>query len=189
MEIIPIFTNQEDCNLWAVCYPEDADDQGDYDILAKLIDVWNDTEKVQTFLINNQTALADPFWKGMTVDQALTQIQREAEFLENELWSIETKQPGFENKKLDSIFQPLHNNKYSINFDNESHRKGKAEEKKPLLRIYAIELDDGTLVVTGGGIKLTRDMEDEIEEEKDQLKRVQEYLRKQGIIGKDGLIV
>jgi hypothetical protein len=184
MKICSIFADEEDSKLWAVCYPEDADD---LDIFSKLFDQWNDTEFLLNFFLENIDSLNDPFWGGMTVDEAITQVQEEAEDFEIQLYSIETKQPGFETISINSIFKPLHDNIYSIHFTNEQHRKGKPNLLKPMIRLYAIELEDGTLIITGGGIKLTKTMENNLVEEKKQLTRVQNFLRAEGISDKLGL--
>jgi len=58
-----------------------------------------------------------------------------------------------------------------------------------MLRIYAIELDDGTMVITGGVIKLTLKMEGVyMENALRKLSRVRDYLRSHQITSREGLI-
>jgi hypothetical protein len=75
-----------------------------------------------------------------------------------------------------------------LNWNNEQHRKGKPDFSKPMIRLYAIELSDGTNVITGGAIKLTEKMiGDEFDIEMKNLNRVQVYLEREGINSKEGL--
>jgi len=58
-----------------------------------------------------------------------------------------------------------------------------------MLRVYAIELDEGCFVITGGAIKLTPQMTtNELINEKNRIEQVQEYLKLSGISDKAGLI-
>lgn len=103
--------------------------------------------------------------------------------------AIETKLPGYENMSLHDVFEKLHDNIYSIKFDSETHMKAKLNLNKPFLRLYAILLEDGTYVITGGAIKLTKKMAgNEFDSEFINLKRVQEYFKRTGIINRQGLI-
>jgi hypothetical protein len=181
MEFRHIFTKPEHCNLWAVQYPED-----EADIFKQLFDKWSDTEYLLDFMVNNQPNLN--FWK-LTVDEAVDKAYEEAEHFSDELWAIETGYPGYENISLQDIFIPLHNNVYSMVTRNERQRKGRPNKEKPMLRLYAIELEEGCMVITGGAIKLIEKMEGEVfEREFIRLKRVQEYLKEQGISTRDGLL-
>ena len=57
-----------------------------------------------------------------------------------------------------------------------------------MIRIYAIELEDGTYVITGGAIKISEKMDRaHFEPEIKNIKRVQEFLKEQGITTKEGL--
>lgn len=185
MEFCSIFTDEEKANLWAVCYPEHEKDGVEMDIFSMLFDLWNDTEYLKVFF-NDNSDLKNPFWNYLSPDKALDKVLDEAYFFEEELNNIENSKDA--NKNLKNIFKPLHENVYSINFDNEQHRKGKPDFTNPIIRLYAIELSDGTLIITGGALKLTETMEgEEFENEFKNLKRVQEYLEQEGIDSKEGL--
>lgn len=180
MEFLPIFTKAEDCNLWSAHYPED-----EKDVFKILFDKWADTSFLFEFFTNNEERLA--FW-GISVDDAIERVLDEAQHFNDELWAIETGHKGYEQLTMKDVFFPLHDNIYSLNWENEAHRKGKPDEskfKKPMLRIYAIELEDGCMVVTGGAIKLEKEMDDV---EKEKLTKVQKYLEEQKINSRQGLI-
>lgn len=188
MNIFSIF-DPPNSSLWAVCYPEDNPAEGgDYDVFSKLYDQWNNTEYLHDFFEQHKKALEDPFWEGMSREDAIKQVEQEAAALEDKLYCIDQQLPACAGETLNSIFIPLHSNIFSINFANEQHRKGRLRKRASMLRIYAVELEDGTLVITGGGIKLTEKMEGELEDEKKQLTRVQKYLKEQGITDKNGLL-
>lgn len=182
MDFVSIFTDG-DKNLWAVIY-----ESNDSDIFRFLFDKWNDTEYLLNFFRENKEELEDPFWEGITINQAVDRILDEAYEFENQLWSIETKQLGFEKDSLQNVFVALHSNIYSLNWKNERDRKARLRFSKSMLRIYAIELDDFCLIVTGGTIKLTKKMEGErFEAEFRKLESVKSFLRAEGISDKDGL--
>lgn len=67
-------------------------------------------------------------------------------------------------------------------------RKGKPDFATPMLRLYAIKIDDGSIVITGGAIKLTKMMEGPMfDKEIQNLKIVQQYLESEGVSFSEGL--
>lgn len=57
-----------------------------------------------------------------------------------------------------------------------------------MLRLYAIKIDDGSIVITGGAIKLTKMMEGPMfDKEIQNLKIVQQYLESEGVSFSEGL--
>lgn len=180
MDFLPIFTKAEKCNLWSTQYPED-----EKDIFKSIFDDWNNTAYLIDIFTENKDKLE--FWE-ISIDEAIDKVLDEAQHFNDELWAIETGYEGYEHLTMKDVFYPLHDNVYSLNWKNEAHRKGKPDEskfKKPMLRIYAIELEDGCMVITGGAIKLDREMDDN---EKEKLSIVQKYLQEQKIISREGLI-
>jgi len=190
MRVVPIFagnTKIEECALWSVVYPEHGESADN--IFRQLFNNWNDTEYVRGFIKDHESELKHPIWKGITKDEALEQVLDEVEDFEAELKAVESKQPGFENVTLDDIFEPLHKDEFRHRRRNESHRKARPDFSTPMLRIYAIKLSDGCFIVTGGGIKLTNSMKEaELEGEVSKIERVQDYLKREGISSREGLI-
>ena len=188
MKIRRIFGNRKDGRLWAVCYPGDVKGEKNIDIFQKLITLWNDTQYLTHFFLGHNNELSTSFWGYMSIDNAVDKVLDEIGDLENELYSIENKLQGFENIALSDIFKPLHTNIYSLNFSNERFRKAKPNFNKPMLRIYAIELEDQSLVITSGAIKLLKDMKGDIfEDEKYKLNKVRDFLKSEGISDAEGL--
>ena len=65
------------------------------------------------------------------------------------------------NANLDEIFRPLENNRTSeMLLGKEKARLRDTQRHASWLRIYAIKLDPGIYVITGGAIKLTRTMQE-----------------------------
>lgn len=63
--------------------------------------------------------------------------------------------------KLDQIFRPLENSRVSeMLLGREKARLRNTQRHASWLRIYAIKLDPGIYVITGGAIKLTRTMQE-----------------------------
>lgn len=78
---------------------------------------------------------------------------------------------------------------YSLNTFNESHRKARPSFKNSIIGFYGIELNDGTIIITGGILKLKLKMIGlNFDQEINKLKWVQSFLKTQGIIDRSGLI-
>jgi hypothetical protein len=131
--------------------------------------------------------LQHPCWGGLTIDDAVDKILDEAQDFEAELKAIETKKPGYENVPLNEIFKNLHKDEFLLRASNWMEKKAKPNFYNPMLRFYAIEFD-GCFIITGGAIKLIEKMEGiYFENEVRKLKQLQEYLRIEQIVSKEGL--
>jgi hypothetical protein len=190
MKFIPIFADEKLSRLWSVCFPEDCLDGELYDIFSILMDdCWSDTSYISEFVLQNQNHLRDPFWAGFTIDKIIDKILDERDFLDNELAAVVAGAPNPGDRTLKDIFRKLHDNIYSLRFDDDDLRKAKANVRYPIIRIYAIELEDETFVVTGGTLKLTKTMEGEnFDNELKKLERVKKFLKDNNIIDRLGLI-
>ncbi|MGN6493825.1 MAG: hypothetical protein ACTHLE_17635, partial [Agriterribacter sp.] len=166
------------CMRWSVRYSND-----DEDVFTRLFELWNNIEYLTKFFRANQLLLQDPFWKNTTIDEAIDQVLDEAESFESELFDIKNLSANEQVEALGKIFKPLHKGLFEIR-----QRKGKPDFSVPMLRLYAIKLDDGSIVVTGGAIKLMKIMEGPMFElEKHNLKLVQQFLDSEGIFTSEGL--
>jgi hypothetical protein len=184
MEFQRIFTTG---HLHSVCYPEHIENGRQVSIFDKILEQWRDTAYLRKFFIDNRHDLESDFWDGITVDEAIDQVLDEVEDFEDELWAVDTKQPGYEDRSLTAIFEPLHKGEYALRPKNFAQRKGKPDAPKPMLRLYGVELADGSIVITGGGIKLTEKMDKHLINELNNLRRVQEFLKSEQIVCKEGL--
>jgi hypothetical protein len=181
MEIRRIFVKRGDCKLWAVCYPEDKVKGKWVDVFRKLLDLWNNTAYLQQFFISNIQYLVDPFWQGISINDAINKVLDEAYAFEFELRAIETKSPGYESVSLSGIFENFHKDLHLLKKNNLYHKKGKPDFTHPMIRIYALEFE-GCYIITGGVIKLTAQLEKDVSDnEIKKLELVQQYLQSEGV--------
>lgn len=191
MIIIPIFVDEpikNKCNLWSVCYKDDYQKGKPLDIFSHLFNLWNDDSYLFDFFKEHQEDLASPFWSGMSIDEAIDNVLDEANDFETELRSIELRLPGSEKKQLSDIFQELHKHEYRLKPQYKSYRKAKPSYAA-MLRLYGIELEDGCIIVTGGAIKISVNMDrPHLIKEKGRLTQIRNFLKEEGIDSREGLI-
>lgn len=190
MNFLPIFTKRSNCKLWSACYPEDCKNEVDNDIFTVLFtEKWIDTEYIRNFLKTNIEDLNNPFWRGLDLDAASQKIEIERDGFYELFNNINKRKNGFENVSLKDIFKELHKNIHSISTKEDYFRKAKYDMFDSIIRLYAIELEDETFVITGGAFKLSRTMErPHLKHELKKLREVQSYLKTEGIIDESGLI-
>lgn len=192
MKIIPTFDpkrNPEECTLWSVCYEEDRKDEYFLDIFTKLFQLWNDFNYLQAYFEKHRSDLEHPFWNNISLEDAIFVVLDQAADFQDELMAIEYKMKGYENLKIKDVFKTFHQNEFLIKPREKREtifRKGKPYFNHPILRLYGIELEDGSIVITGGGIKLTRQLEPSIREtELKRLRKVQDFLKSEHINSKE----
>jgi hypothetical protein len=172
MEIVPIFENGSD--LWCV-----FSDEHNADIITVLFEKWDDTDYLVEFLNTHISDLSAPYWNGISIDTAVNLIREEVMWLQEKLICIES--PWEENCKgmnitVKSIFENFYNNDYVVN-NSDRLVKGKAGGIPAFLRLYGVELSDGTIIISGGAIKLTGSMNKKhLIEEKNKLIALDEFL-------------
>ena len=94
-----------------------------------------------------------------------------------------------EKADLDKLFRPLENSRFTdVLLGKEKARLKDVYRHASWLRIYAIKLEPGIYVITGGTIKLTRTMQEREHtlEELHKLNKVRDYLLSQGIFDYNG---
>lgn len=131
MKIINIFAHR----LFAFQYEGEADNEYD-----RLLDLWNDTEYVRDFLIENKEDIP----KNKSRKQFVEYIHEDAQSIDETLLRITDS----DKETLSNFFQPLNNSEYQVKVL--SLQKG----RQNCLRMYAIKIDEDTFVITGGAIKL-----------------------------------
>ena len=130
--------------LYSFKYPDEQ-----FDELERLFDEWIDTEILFTFFADNKCDLK---FFDITVEEAVTETTKK-------VYEIQKVMKNFaeqENPDLDSLF---------INLNDMDQRISpmslqKSKKKFRWLRIYAIRIDSNYYVITGGTIKLTKNMSD-----------------------------
>lgn len=155
MKIVRIFAVVED-SLYSVRYDEEAYEAEDEHEFRRLFRDWNDAEYLEQFFVEHQDDLESEFWGGISVHRAILKTRKDAKSLERKLVQIAETGKTDRHETLSTLFKPL--------FDEPDHldpyEKDKAYgiDSPSWLRIYAIRLDANVFVVSGGAIKLTKDM-------------------------------
>lgn len=170
MKIIPIFNPDLVPGIYTVQYD---DNEIEPDEFARIFDLWNSPLILDAFFNENIQDLQSGYFKSITIREAIEITIDEANGFEELLLSYESNGANVLN-----LFKPLNNYEYRI----VDHQKLKGRYRRGWLRIYAIRLTDGSLIITGGAIKLTRLMNrPHLEQELNKLNRVKDFLRFHGI--------
>lgn len=165
MKIVDIFANKK---LHAFHYDGAATNE-----LDKLLDLWNDTGYLYSFLKDNEKDIL----KGKNLYQLINDIITNANAIDDILFEIANN----DTRHLEEYFKPLHNQEYKI--VTLSLQKG----KNSYLRLYAIRIDYNCFVITGGAIKFTHLMEERThsEEELKKLNQCRDFLKENGVVDSD----
>lgn len=162
----------ENGNLWAARYENCTDN-----VLDTILDQWNDVAWLRSFFKQNIADLAS-YFKITDVNQAIYDTIEDSEKLQCLIMDISP------DANLDELFRPLDNDRISeILLGKEKARLRNTPRHASWLRIYAIKLEPGIYIITGGAIKLTRTMQERKHTliELARMERVRGYLLENGI--------
>lgn len=166
----------ENEHLWAVRYDDCLDN-----VLDTMLDQWNDVSWLRTFFKQNIGDLAS-YFKITDVNQAIYDTIEDSERLQCLIMDISP------DADLDKIFRPLENNRtLEMLLGKEKARLHDTPRHTSWLRIYAIKLEPGIYVITGGAIKLTRTMQEREHTlvELARMEKVRRFLIENGIADMD----
>ena len=136
-----------DGRLWAVLY-----DGNDVNALDHLFEQWEDVMWLREFFTANINDLK-AYFKITDVNTAIYDTLDDNEQLQCLVLDISPE------ANLDNLFRPLENNRLQeMVLGREKARLKNRPRHASWLRIYAIKLDPGIYIVTGGAIKLTATM-------------------------------
>lgn len=166
----------EDGRLWAVRYQGDNENA-----LQKVMGQWNDAEWLADFFTQIFDDLVS-YFKITKLDEAVYDTMEDSDELECLILDISP------DANLDELFRPLENGRTSeMMLSKEKARLRNRPRHASWLRLYAIKLNPGIYVISGGAIKLTRTMQERehtlIELEK--LEKVRQYLVANGVVDDD----
>lgn len=165
--------------LWAVRYDGAKDNS-----LQILFEQWSDPEWLVDFFMSNMADLTS-YFKITDINHAIYDTIDDNYRIQCLILDISP------NADLDKLFRPLENCRTSEMLLG----REKAKIKNRLvhaswLRIYAIKLEPGCYIITGGAIKLTRTMQEREHTllELKKMEAVRQFLLDGGAINADGFI-
>ncbi len=163
----------ENNTLWAVRYDGDSDNS-----FSMIFNQWNDINWLWEFFTNNNKDL-ESYFKITDLNQAIYDTITDSDELECLILDISP------DANLDRHFRPLENNRtIDMRLGKEKARPEQQSRHASWLRLYAIKLEPGCYVITGGAIKLTRTMEEREHtlKELSKMEQVRNYLIEQGVV-------
>lgn len=170
MKLVRIFVSEDSADgLWSIQL--DGEQQSEFD---KFLELMNNTAWLYEFFEENKADLESDFWGNMTIGRAVLKTTGEIGHMEDALY--DSAEQGFVagSNNLQHLFKPLNNFEYAI----ATHQKSKVRILKGWLRVYAIRLAQNCYLVTGGAIKLTRNMERKhLQKELKKLDQARMFLR------------
>ena len=135
--------------LWAVRYDGMADNA-----LQMLFEQWSNPEWLVNFFLENMADL-ESYFKITDINQAIFDTIDDNQRIQCLILDLSP------DADLDQIFRPLENNRTSeMLLSKEKARIKDRPQHASWLRIYAIKLEPGCYIITGGAIKLTRTMQE-----------------------------
>ena len=135
----------------------DNESENEFD---RLFEEWNDLEKILPFLEVHAKYLKNDTWEKVSEpEQAARQILHEARMLEDLFDDLNKNTQQGQKPDFDVHFQYLNGSKYQCELEY-IPMKSYGTSTPSFLRIYAIKLAENTYVITGGGIKLARSIQD-----------------------------
>lgn len=165
-----------DGRLWAVRYEDDTENA-----LFHSFEQWNDVEWLREFFLANQDDL-ESYFKITDLNEAISDTIEDADRLQCLILDLSP------DADLEKLFRPLDNRQtVAIMLDKEKARIQNRPKHVCWLRIYAIRLEEGSFIITGGAIKLTETMPERPHTfaELTKMERVRNFLLDQNIIDRD----
>ena len=169
----------EDERLWATRYDGCA-----VNVLDSLFEQWNDVVWLRDFSKANWNDLFS-YFKITDVNDAIYDTIEDSDRLQCLILDISP------DADLDIIFRPLENSRYAdLLLGKEKAKLQVNARHASWLRIYAIKLEPGIYVITGGAIKLTRTMQEREHtlRELGKMEQVRNFLLNHGVVDKDAFV-
>ena len=163
--------------LWAVRYDGAKDNS-----LQILFNQWSDPEWLVDFFISNMADLTS-YFKITDVNEAIYHTIDDNHRMQCLILDISP------DANLDTIFRPLDNSRSGeIVLGKEKAKIRNRPQHSSWLRIYAIKLEPGCYIITGGAIKLTRTMQEREHtlKELNKMETVRNFLIEGGAIDAEG---
>lgn len=163
--------------LWAVRYDGDEDNS-----LSIVLNQWSDAEWLVDFFLTNIEDL-EAYFKITDINKAIYDTFEDG--LKMQCLILDAAPSA----NLDLIFRPLENSRSADVLLGKEKAKLHFRSGHPSwLRLYAIKLEPGCYIITGGAIKLTQTMEERQHTllELQKMEKVRNCLINSGIVDADG---
>lgn len=183
MKILPTFTKQNQ----GICVLLLRDDN--IDELEHLVNIWNDPEFLLAFFTKQKSRLAHGIYSEYTVREAVLKTIKDSNTLFDQLYEIAEKGFDDSSETLSQLFVPLHKSDKVHLSPYEQCKAYGIKIPDSWLRLYAVRLSANTFVITGGGIKLVKAMQEDelLTIELQKLKETQQYLIENNILDVDDI--
>lgn len=169
----------ENNTLWAVCYDNEKDNA-----LQTLFEQWSDPEWLVGFFLANMSDLSS-YFKITDINQAIYDTIDDNMRMQCLILDISP------DADLDLLFRPLENARTNeMLLGKEKAKIKNRPQHSSWLRIYAIKLEPGCYIITGGAIKLTRTMQEREHTlaEINKMEAVRKFLLDNGAVDADGFV-
>lgn len=166
-------------SLWAVRYDGAADNA-----LQMLFEQWSNPEWLVDFFLANMADLKS-YFKITDINQAIYDTIDDSQRIQCLILDISP------DADLDRLFRPLENSRTSeMLLGKEKARIKDRPRHVSWLRLYAIKLEPGCYIITGGAIKLTHTMQEREHTlaELVKMEQVRNYLIANKAIDTDGFV-
>lgn len=162
----------EDGRLWAVRFDYDRENA-----LQKVMSQWSDASWLADFFTQNFDDLIS-YFRIINIEDAIYQTMEDRDELACIIMDISPE------ANLDHFFRPLDN--YRTSEMLLGKEKGRPH-RRSWLRLYAIKLNAGIYIITGGAIKLTRTMQEREHtlQELEKMEKVRNFLIREGVFDED----
>lgn len=177
MELIPIFAD----HLWSVKYPGEVEDE-----YNRLFHLWNDMIYLESYIEENLDKLKALFWQEHgcydTAASAAMKVYDEANDLFGWFKKLNDNLINGDKPDFDAHFKLLH--KIVLKESNMPRREAYGLDIPSMIRLYALRMADNAYIITGGGIKLSKKMNEDpmLLSELDKMKDVEKWLQKENIL-------
>ncbi len=162
--------------LWAVRYEGDSDN-----VLFQSFSKWNDVEWLREFFTENKSDL-ESYFKITDLNVAIADTIEDADKLQCLILDLNP------DADLERLFRPLDNRQtVALMLDKEKARIKNRPSHVSWLRLYAIRLEEGAFIITGGAIKLTERMPERAHTfaELAKMEKVRNFLLDENIVDRD----
>ncbi len=156
----------------------------DKDELYKLQKLWCDPLYLDEFYEQNIIYFKDPFWAGVSKADFVSSVRLSSYAI------FKTIKDALHNNTLEDLFQPLSEDDEKKN----DYERVKVKSKfgnvagKCAFRIYAIKIEDGAYVITGGTIKIVKEMHEAPNTHIELKKITKVYSKLDGINDKESFV-